>query len=146
VSVLRIADLVPQSGAMVLIDEITSHDERTLTCRARSHARPDHPLAHRGMLPVWAGVEYAAQAMAAHFTLQSRFAGRPTLGLLGALRDVRASVTRLDDVRGPLFVAVERLSRDAAGSIYAFSLAAGDGSRELLRGRATVVQREAEQP
>ena len=139
----RIADLIPQSGAMVLLDEIIAHDERHLRCRATSHRAPGHPLAHEGALPVWAGVEYAAQAMAAHFTLQSRLAGRPTLGLLGALRDVRASAARLDDVTEPLIVAVERLSRDAAGSIYAFSVGAADG-RELLKGRATVVQRGAE--
>jgi predicted hotdog family 3-hydroxylacyl-ACP dehydratase len=140
--VLRIEDLIPQSGAMVLLDEVIAHDERHMRCLATSHRAPDHPLAHGGTLPVWAGVEYAAQAMAAHFTLQSRLAGRPTLGLLGALRDVRAAVARLDDVAGPLFVAVERLSRDAAGSIYAFAVSA-EGERELLRGRATVVQRQA---
>jgi predicted hotdog family 3-hydroxylacyl-ACP dehydratase len=139
---IRIADLIPQSGAMILLDEVIAHDERRLTCRATSHRAPDHPLAHGGTLPVWAGIEYAAQAMAAHFTLQSRLAGRPTLGLLGALRDVRAGAARLDDVAGPLFVAVERLSRDAAGSIYAF-VVSDEGERELLRGRATVVQRQA---
>ena len=137
----RIADLIPQSGAMVLLDHVIAYDERHMRCRATSHRATGHPLAHRGTLPVWAGIEYAAQAMAAHFTLQSRLAGRPTLGLLGALRHVRASAARLDDVTGPLIVAVERLSRDAAGSIYAFSVGAED-ARELLRGRATVVQRE----
>jgi predicted hotdog family 3-hydroxylacyl-ACP dehydratase len=138
-----IADLLPQSGAMVLLAEVVSFDERRLVARAHSHRDRRHPLAHRDVLPVWAGIEYAAQAMAAHFALQSRLSGRGTIGLLGGVRDVRASVRRLDDVAGPLSVAVERLSRDAAGSIYAFAVTAEADARELLRGRATVVQREA---
>jgi predicted hotdog family 3-hydroxylacyl-ACP dehydratase len=135
-----IADLLPQRGAMVLLDEVISHDERTIRCRAQSHHRRDHPLAFEGVLPAWAGVEYAAQAMAAHFSLSSATRGAMTIGLLGGLRDVVCAVDRLDDIASPLYVDAERLTKDAAGSIYAFRITAEGAERVLLQGRATVVQ------
>lgn len=132
--------LLPQAGAMVLLDEVVSHDERRIACRARSHRDPANPLMHEGMLPVWAGIEYAAQAMAAHFSLTSDVAGEATIGLLGGLRDVVCEAERLDDVASPLIVEAERLSHDAGGSIYGFRVSAEDDGRLLLHGRATVVQ------
>ena len=82
----------------------------------------------------------AAQAMAAHFSLVSGVRGESTTGLLGALRDVECATSRLDDVASPLIVRAERLSHDAAGSIYAFRVHAQGDERPLLSGRATVVQ------
>jgi predicted hotdog family 3-hydroxylacyl-ACP dehydratase len=139
-SLPAVADLLPQRGAMVLLDEVIAHDERTIRCRANSHRRSDHPLACEGRLPAWAGVEYAAQAMAAHFSLSASTPGAMTIGLLGGLRDVVCAVERLDDVASPLCIEAERLSKDAAGSIYAFRITAEDDGRVLVHGRATVVQ------
>ena len=139
-SARRMAELVPQHGAMVLLDVVVRHDEGSLVARVTGHRDRDHPLLHAGRLPVWAGVEYAAQAMAAHFSLSSRVRGEATLGLLGGLRDVVCATEFLDDVEQALLVAVERLSRDVAGSIYAFRLTGEADGREFLRGRATVVQ------
>lgn len=136
----NVAELLPQSGAMVLLDAIVAFDERRIDCRAVSHTDPANPLARDGVLSVWAGIEYAAQAMAAHFALSQPNGHAARIGLLGALRDVACSVTRLDDVRSPMTVAAERLTSGAEGSIYAFVLTAGDGC-ELMRGRATVVQK-----
>lgn len=141
----RFAALVPQSGSMVLLDEVVAHDEQSIRCKAHSHVDPAHPLVHGGVLPVFAGIEYAAQAMAAHFSLSAGIAGAATIGLLGALRDVVCAVDRLDDVDGALIVACERLSHERAGSIYAFDVLAEKDGRSLLRGRATVVQREREE-
>lgn len=135
-----IADLIPQSGAMVLLDDVVRYDERTIACRATSHRRADHPLAWQATVPAWAGIEYASQAMAAHFALLQRASGRETIGLLGGLRDVACMVARLDDIPQPLLVEAERLARDAAGSIYAFRIAVEDEGRVLVTGRATVVQ------
>ena len=132
--------LLPQRGAMVLLDAVVAHDDARIVCRASTHRAPDHPLRHGDRLPVWAGIEYAAQAMAAHFSLGRGIPGRATLGLLGALRDVQSCVNRLDDIDGALLVAAERLSHDAAGSIYAFRVTGESDGRELLSGRATVVQ------
>ena len=141
-----IAKLLPQDGAMVLLDEVLSHDERRIACRASSHRNPANPLVHEGTLPVWAGIEYAAQAMAAHFCLSAEVTGEATIGLLGGLRDVVCEASRLDDVASPLIVEAERLSHDAAGSIYRFRVSAEDDGRPLLHGRATVVQQRALTP
>lgn len=137
---MSMAQLLPQQGTMVLLDDVVRHDERRIVCRASSHRDLHNPLRHAARLPVWAGIEYAAQAMAAHFSLVSGSAGPGTTGLLGALRDVSASVERLDDIEGALLVSAECLSRDAAGSIYAFHVMEERDGRELLSGRATVVQ------
>lgn len=136
-----IAALLPQAGAMVLLDEIVRCDERRIACRATSHRNPLHPLAHQGAVPVWAGIEYAAQAMAAHFCLCAGAGRAATMGLLGGLRGVECEAARLDDVDGALLVEAERLAQDGAGSIYAFRLTAESGGRLLIAGRATVVQR-----
>lgn len=136
-----VATLLPQSGAMVLLGEIIAHDAQRIECRADSHRNPDHPLAQAGTLPIFAGVEYAAQAMAAHFALcDAEGEGAATIGLLGALRDVSWTVERLDNIATPLTIVAERLARDAGGSIYAFSVSTG--GQALLQGRATVVQRK----
>ena len=135
-----VATLLPQRGAMVLLDAIVSSDERRIVCRAVSHRDPGNPLAEQGTLPVWAGIEYAAQAMAAHFSLTAGISGEASMGLLGALRDVVCETTRLDDVESPLEIEAERLSHDAAGSIYRFRVSAESDRRLLLSGRATVIQ------
>jgi len=141
-----IASLLPQRGAMVLLDAVVRHDDLCIVCRSTRHRDPDHPLRHGDRLPVWAGIECAAQAMAAHFSLGRKAAGEATVGLLGALRDVRAAVDRLDDIEGALLVAAERLSHDAAGSIYAFRVTCESDRRELLSGRATVIQAARDVP
>src|SRR6185436_4156135 len=67
-----IARLVPQAGAMCLLDEIVSFDERAIVCRASSHRSPGNPLRCDGRLSAFAGIEYGAQAMAVHGALQAR--------------------------------------------------------------------------
>jgi len=64
-------------------------DERGIHCASLSHRNADNPLREPAGLPVWAGIEYAAQAAAVHGALV-RVHPSPRPGLLGALRDVRA--------------------------------------------------------
>lgn len=137
---MSFARWLPQQGAMVLLDEVLTHDAGHIVCRTRSHRDAGNPLRVDGQLPVWAGIEYAAQAMAAHFTLSRGVEGTGTVGLLGALRNVVTAAARLDDIDAALIVEARRLSYDAAGSIYAFVVTEEAAGRELLRGRATVVQ------
>src|SRR5699024_9436865 len=51
---------VPHAGAMVLINEVVSHDETRITCRANTGALIDHPLGRKGRLPASALAEYGA--------------------------------------------------------------------------------------
>jgi len=134
------AEWLPQAGAMVLLDEVQYRDEARIECRATSHRRADHPLAQGGHLPVWAGIEYAAQAVALHRALGDAAPRRPRSGFLGALRDVVCGVERLDDVGDVLVVVATRLFADGNGAVYGFAVRAERREAILLSGRATVVQ------
>lgn len=130
----EIARLVPHSGSMCLLHEVTAEDELSISCRAVSHRDPSHPLRENGVLPSVAGIEYAAQAMAVHGALRAQQGPRP--GMLAAVRDVLLRVERLDDIGDDLLVRAERLYADGRHLLYGFELRAG--ARLLLRGRAVV--------
>ena len=134
----KIAALVPQQGAMCLLDAIVSFDESAIVCSTVSHRSPANPLRCDGRLPSSAGIEYGAQAMAVHGALRS---GAPTprvqAGLLAGARAVRLRAPYLDDEAGPLTVRAERLVEDAGRLLYAFAVE-GAG-RELVSGRIAVV-------
>jgi predicted hotdog family 3-hydroxylacyl-ACP dehydratase len=133
-----IAALIPHQGAMCLLSAVERYDERTIVCRATSHASESNPLRINGRLPALAGIEYGAQALAVHCALLNDDAGdsrRP--GLLAGARDVTLNVDRLDDVPGPLIVRAERLVADPPRLLYRFVIE--DGGRELVSGRVAVV-------
>lgn len=132
-----IAVLVPQQGAMCLLDEILRFDERSIVCRASSHRSPANPLRCDGRLPACTAIEYGAQAMAAHGALRAAPAPQVQAGLLAGARDLRLSVRFLDEEPGPLTVRAERLIEQGGRLLYAFAVE-GDG-RELAAGRLAVV-------
>ena len=130
-----VAALVPQQGAMCLLDEILSYDERSVVCRTASHRLPGNPLRCDGRLPAIAGIEYGAQAMAVHGALQSAQAAQG--GLLAGARAVRCSARYLDQESGPLTVRAERLVAEGGRLLYAFAIEGGGA--ELVSGRIAVV-------
>jgi predicted hotdog family 3-hydroxylacyl-ACP dehydratase len=130
-----IARLVPHGGAMCLLHEVLEVDAESIRARAVSHRDPAHPLREADTLPALCGIEYAAQAMAVHGAMQE---GRKEPGMLAALRDVELAVQRLDDVAQDLIVEAHCLLNESGRLLYQFQIKAG--SRELLRGRATVVR------
>lgn len=84
----ELRELVPHSGAMVLLDRVLSADADTLCAEVAIHAGSvfyDAPSAGVGS---WVGIEYMAQAIAAHAGYLARLAGAPVkIGfLLGARR------------------------------------------------------------
>jgi predicted hotdog family 3-hydroxylacyl-ACP dehydratase len=91
------------------------------------------------MLPAFAGIEYAGQAMAAHGALCDRGARRRA-GYLVSVRDVALEIARLDDIEEDLMVSAARLSPAGTELLYDFRLQAG--GRNLVSGRALVVLRE----
>ena len=135
-----ITQLVPQRGPMCLLHEVAHSDERSIVCSALSHRSPDNPLRRAGLLPALAGIEYAAQALAAHCTLLAAGAdGAPAQGLLAGVREVALHVARLDDIDAPLTVRAERLVANGSRLLYGFSIEAGQ--QVLLNGRVAVVLR-----
>ncbi len=130
-----IARLIPQQGAMCLLECVAGCDARGIACTSTTHRDPANPLRRDDRLPAICGVEYGLQAMALHGALT---AGTPQPnGFVAALADVELAAERLDDVPGALEVTATALSRETRGFIYAFAVAGG--GRVLLSGRGTVV-------
>jgi predicted hotdog family 3-hydroxylacyl-ACP dehydratase len=71
-----IAELLPHRGPAVLLERVLSHDAKTTVCavdpRGSGHYRADD-----GSVPSWVGLEYMAQAVAAHGGLVDRASGAP---------------------------------------------------------------------
>lgn len=116
-----IAARIPHAGRMCLLDRVIDWDERGIRCTALSHRARDNPLREAGGLPVWAGIEYAAQAAAVHGALIHPQSA-PRAGVLAALRNVNAACEWLDRIDGELMLGTTLLHADAAGGIYRFEV------------------------
>jgi len=130
-----IRSLIPQAGAMCLLERVIACDSETIECGALSHREPGNPLRRDDALPVTAGIEYAAQAVALHGAIHNP-AAKPRRGYLVTLSELRWQVERLDDVGPELVVRARRLSVSGAGASYTFSVSAQ--GRELLSGALVI--------
>jgi predicted hotdog family 3-hydroxylacyl-ACP dehydratase len=128
---------LPHQGSMCLLDAVTAWDARHIRCTASSHRHVDNPLRAHDRLGAACGIEYAAQAMAAHGALLAAANSAPRAGYLASVRGVELHVARLDDIAADIEVEAERLSGDDNTILYGFRVSAA--GRELLSGRATVV-------
>jgi predicted hotdog family 3-hydroxylacyl-ACP dehydratase len=128
---------IPHQASMCLLDRIDSWDTQHIQCSASSHRAPDNPLRAHGRLGAACGIEYAAQAMAAHGALLAAAGSAPRAGYLASVRAVELNVARLDDIAADLRVEAERVSGDDNTILYGFSVFAEQAL--LLNGRAIVV-------
>lgn len=132
----EIERLVPQKGAMCLLDRVMAVSPEGIVCRAVSHLDPANPLRRDGRLGMPCGCEYGMQAAALHGALVS--GGTLPAGRIAALTVTAMAAARLDDpAHGVLTVTAERRAADARGLLYDFRLTAEDG-RDLLTGEGTV--------
>lgn len=132
----QIDRLIPHSGTMCLLAEVTEWDDENIHARAESHRAADNPLRHAGRLAAINAVEYAAQAMAVHGALRAvDTAGRA--GYLAAVRSLQLHVERLDDLGDDLYVACQRIMGDDNGIMYTFSVMANGAV--CAEGRAMVL-------
>ncbi len=137
-----IAARIPHAGRMCLLDGVGAWDQHGIRCTAISHRDVDNPLRTAAGLPVWAGIEYAAQAAAMHASLLTD-AGGPRGGVLAAARDVIANCERLDQIEAELELKAELLHRDPTGGIYRFEvLEHKTNGNSLLRGQFTLMFRD----
>ena len=89
----EIRTLIPHSGLMCLLDEVTQWDDRSITCVTNTHRDPANPLRRDGRLSAVHAFEYGAQAAAVHGGLRARSVGEiAPPGYLAALRDARLHV------------------------------------------------------
>ena len=128
---------LPHQGSMCLLDAVTDWDAQHIRCIASSHRHADNPLRAHDRLGATCGIEYAAQAMAAHGALLAAADAAPRAGYLASVRGVDLQVARLDDIAADLEVEAERLSGDDNTILYGFRVSTA--GRELLSGRAAVV-------
>lgn len=86
-----ISELLPHSGHMVLLDRVLSVDEETLCAEVRIHA--GSVLAGADGVGAWVGIEYMAQAIAAHAGFHARQRGEAVkVGFLLGSRKYEAAV------------------------------------------------------
>lgn len=128
---------IPHQGTMCLLDAVTGWDAQHIRCTASSHRHADNPLRAHDRLGVACGIEYAAQAMAAHGALLAASTARPRAGYLASMRSVTLRVERLDDITDDLQIDAERLSGNDNTILYGFTVSAA--GRQLLNGRAAVL-------
>jgi predicted hotdog family 3-hydroxylacyl-ACP dehydratase len=128
---------LPHRGAMNLLDAIVAWDPTFVHARSTSHRSAGNPLRRAGELPIACGIEYAAQAVAAHGALLSGGVQPAAAGFLAGVRSVQFHAHRLDDIEAPLEIRAEQLGGGASGVLYAFSVGAAD--MLLLEGRLTIV-------
>ena len=87
-----VATLVPHSGRMVLLDRVLSADADNLCAEVRIHA--DSVLAGAQGVGAWVGIEYMAQAIAAHAGWSARQRGGDVkVGFLLGARKYQAGVS-----------------------------------------------------
>src|SRR5687768_10510576 len=87
-----VAELVPHGPEMTLIERLVSYD----SARSVATARIDESSVffEHGGVPAWAGLEYMAQAIAAHAGFAARLRGeRPAVGFLVGTRAYSSFVT-----------------------------------------------------
>jgi predicted hotdog family 3-hydroxylacyl-ACP dehydratase len=136
----EIRTLIPHSGLMCLLDEVTQWDDRSIVCITNTHRDPANPLRRDGRLSALHAFEYGAQAAAVHGGLRARSVGTTAApGYLAALRDGRLHVVRLDHIHLSLQVCATRLFGDRANTVYEFLISAA--SVLVAEGRVIIVER-----
>ena len=136
----EIRTLIPHSGTMCLLDEVTEWDDRSITCVTNTHRDPGNPLRRHGRLSAVHAFEYGAQAAAVHGGLRARSVGATAQpGYLAALRDAHLHAARLDDITSTLEIRANRLFGDSANTIYECRVLADDVL--LANARVTIIQR-----
>ncbi|MDF3835600.1 hydroxymyristoyl-ACP dehydratase, partial [Cupriavidus basilensis] len=113
-----IAAHIPHQGAMCLLDSVLDWNPECIRCEASSHTHADNPLRANGRLAAVCGIEYAAQAMAAHGAALRQPGQRPRLGYLASVRKLELHVARLDDIAAPLRVEARRISGSEGNILY----------------------------
>ena len=128
---------IPHQGTMCLLEAVMHWNDTEIQCRAHSHVALDNPLRNAHGLPISAGIEYAAQAMAVHGALLAPVDQLPEVGYLTSVHHVEWWTPRLDDAGDEIIIQATRISGNAVSLLYNFSILCND--RLLLRGRAGVL-------
>ncbi|WP_146165958.1 phosphotransferase [Stenotrophobium rhamnosiphilum] len=135
----EIRALLFHAERMVLWQSVEAWDDNSLSCSTSTHNDVKNPLRRDGALSSIHLAEYGAQMMAIHGALLVRKNTGGTLapGVLTSLKDFEMHVPRIDDISAVLTGTAKVLISGASGSIYEFSIDAGD--RRVASGRVSVL-------
>jgi len=134
----EICRLIPHTGLMCLLDKVTQYDDKHIVCYSNTHQDMGNPLRNDEILPVYALLEYGAQAMAVHCALLEEANGETIHeGYLAALRDVVMNGNDISRIRSTLCIVATQLMSSQGNMIYNFSVKSDE--QILITGRATVV-------
>lgn len=128
---------LPHKGDMCLLEQVVSWDDDQINCMATSHLDPQNPLSRNGKLCASAGIEYAAQAMAAHGCLMLGGNETARQGYIASVRNVEFRTDTLNALGPMLDVNAKRIFGDNDNVIYEFTVS--DGVAPKVTGRATVI-------
>jgi predicted hotdog family 3-hydroxylacyl-ACP dehydratase len=88
---IPVRELLPHDPPMVLLDRAISFEDAILI--AEVDVRADSILCQGNGVPGWIGIEYMAQAVAAHAGCQARLEGKPpSIGYLLGTRSYKCSL------------------------------------------------------
>ena len=114
---VNIADILPHAGRMVLLDKVIKYDQQTMVVETR--VRKDGLFDDGQTVPAWLGIEYMAQAVAAHGGMMRYLAGKPiNIGFLLGTRRYNSNTSSFN-VGDLLTITVERLIEDQGLSAFA---------------------------
>ena len=133
----RIEELLPHGPGMVLLDRVLSCDDKTVLCATDSHRDSDNPLRRKDTLPIMAAIEYAAQAAALHGALSGQRAAGAS-AVLGGVKDVKAQLRDLDQIKETLTVRASLLLVQGNGAVYSFEVGPQSGAAMVV-GQFTVM-------
>ena len=131
--------LIPQKDAMCLLDSVEYWDGQRIICTSTQHRSAGNPLRTRAGLSSLQGIEFAAQAMAAHGGLTAAGREPSHVGLLLSVRDCVFHCRRLDDIAAPLTIEAEQMGNNGEARLYRYKVSAQDVL--LVEGRAAVMLR-----
>ena len=130
---------VPHRGTMSLLDSVAHVDDLAVEARVRVPA--NGPFNTDAGVPAWVGIEYMAQAVAAHAGYGARLRGEPVrVGFLLGTRRYACAVSAFP-VGSVLHVQVQRMLQGENGlGAYECRIVDGAGAGEWASATITVFQ------
>ena len=87
-----VAEVIPHTGSMILLDRIIVYDEQSLEAELTVR-NGDELLGDEEWVPAWVGIEYMAQTIAAYAGVMAKLADEGIrLGFLLGTRQYRSNV------------------------------------------------------
>ncbi len=133
--------LIPHSGGMCLLENVSEYSEEEIVCQTQSHLLKDNPLKVKGKLSNMHLIEYGAQAIAIHGGLIEKEqkkdqAGGSRIGYIASVKSVVWGA--FNPLTMKLTVRAKALVMDEMMKQYHFSICDAE-QQEVCSGTVLVV-------